>query len=153
MKKFLNTIVSIITFATMIFTGLILAYSVAGWLYSVVMNNMSFNYSIPFIFVLEGTLLSVMISVLWTVFLTDSVFRKMRYYLRIILFVCTVTVVLSTCFLVFFKFHTDWAKLWLIISGLFVIAVIGTSVLGELYFQLTGKRYTQILNDFKENIL
>ena len=151
MKKFIGFLIQIKMLAAMVFTGLILAYIAAGWLYSVV-KNVPFEYSIPFIFVLQGVVLAIAISVLWFVLLSDSVIKKMRFYLRIIIFIVALVIILSVCFLMFFAFHTNWAKLWLIISGLFIIVVTGISILGEIYFRATGKRYTYNLEEYKKKI-
>jgi len=151
MKKMLSIVISLKSFAAMNFAGLMFAYMIAGWLYSTV-KHVTFEYSIPFIFVFQGAVLAIIISALWFVLLGDSVIKKMRYYLRLILFVITLFIALSACLLVFFAIPTDWAKLWLIIAGLFVIAVAGISILGELYFMATGKRYTESLEDYKKNI-
>jgi len=152
MKKFLGVLIQIKSLAAMIFTGLILAYIAAGWLYSIV-KNVPFEYSIPFIFVLQGAVLAIVISVLWFTLLSDAIIKKMRFYLRLIIFVVALVIVLSVCFLTFFAFHTNWAKLWLIISGLFIIVVTGISILGEIYFRATGKRYTYNLEEYKKKIL
>ncbi|MFL0246281.1 hypothetical protein [Candidatus Clostridium stratigraminis] len=149
MKKFLNILIQIKAMAAMVFTGLILAYIAAGWLYSSFKKE-SFEYSIPLIFILQGLLIAIVISVLWYVLLSDSLIQKMRFYMRIIIFVVSLVAVLSVCFLTFFAFHTNWAKLWLIISGIFIIFVSGIAILGELYFKTTGKRYTYNLEEYKK---
>jgi hypothetical protein len=149
MKKIFDVLIQIKALAAMVFTGLILAYMTAGWLYSTA-KDVPFEYSIPFIFVLQGVVLAIAISVLWFVLLSDSVIKKMRFYLRLIIFVVALVIVLSACFMTFFAIHTNWAKLWLIISGLFIIVVTGISILGEIYFKATGKRYTGNLEEYKK---
>jgi hypothetical protein len=136
----------------MIFAGLIVAYVVVGWLYSTVTNS-QFTYAIPFIFVVQGLILAFAISVLWYLIFTEAVFKKLRYSIRLISFVLVLVLVLTGFLATFFVYHTDWAKLWLIVAGLFVLVTAGISVLGEIYFKITGKRYTQLLNNYKENIL
>src|SRR5690348_1025585 len=116
MKIFFGVLIQIKALAAMVFTGLILAYMAAVWLYSTA-KDVPFEYSIPFIFILQGVVLAIAISVLWFVLLSDSVIKKMRFYLRLIIFVVALVIVLTACLMTFFAFHTNWAKLWLIISG------------------------------------
>ena len=64
-------------------------------------------------------------------------------------FLYTAGEALTACLLIFFPWHTNEAKLWLAVAGCFAAAVIALSILGELYFKATGKRYTAILGDYK----
>jgi len=48
---------------------------------------------------------------------------------------------------------TYWAKLWLIVIGAFTAGVVGLSVLCEIYFRVTGKRYTEILQKYQADNL
>ena len=152
MKKFMGLIIYIKSFAALIFAGLMLSYMVAGWLYATI-KQVSFNYTIPFIFVIQGVILALAISVFWYLIFTDTVFKKLRYSIRLIGFVLILVLILTGFLLMFFSQPTNWAKLWLIIAGLFVFVTAGISVLGEIYFRMTGKRYTQSLNKYKENML
>ncbi|NMC55884.1 MAG: hypothetical protein GYA50_01505 [Eubacteriaceae bacterium] len=151
MKKFISFLFYIKSFASMIFTGLILAYIAAGWLYSIVMHE-QFNYTIPAIFVLQGIILALSITILWYLIFTDAVLKKLRYWIRLICFVLILSLVLTGLFLMFFTYHTDWARLWIIIAMLFVCVTAGISVIAEIYFRLTGKKYTQVLENYKKNI-
>ena len=104
----------------------------------------------PFIFILRDLLLAILIAVFWQIFLTDYIIKKMRYYLRIILFVGTLSILLFGFFAIFYVAPVDWAKLWLIIAGLFIILIAIISTACELYFKKTGKRYTEILEEYKK---
>ena len=151
MKKFMGLVFFIKAFASMIFTGLILAYMTAGWLISSY-KHVSFNYTVPLIFIVQALILALAIAVLWYLIFTDAVFKKLRYSIRLMGFVLLLILVLTGFLMMFFWHHTNWAKLWLIIAGFFVCITAGISVLGEFYFRITGKQYTQILEKYKEKL-
>lgn len=104
----------------------------------------------PFIFILRDLLLAILIAAFWQIFLTDYYIKKMRYYLRIILFVGTLSILLLGFFAIFYVAPVDWAKLWLIIAGLFVLLIAVISIACEFYFRKTGKQYTEILEEYKK---
>lgn len=152
MKKILSLVIPVKSFAALIFTGLMCAYMVTGGLYAVIMNQ-PFDYVIPFIFILQGLVMAVIISIMWSVLFSDTVIKKMRYLPRLIIFSLSLLAVLAVCLLIFLAIPTDWAKLWLIVAGIIAAGVIVLSVLGELHLKATGKRYTEILKDYKSNIV
>lgn len=136
----------------MIFTGLMCLYMATGYLYATLWNA-PFEYTIPFLFVLQGLILAVLISVLWIVLLGDGVIKKMRRFPRLILFSVSLVALLGICLLMFLAIPTAWAKLWLFAAGCIAVGVIILSILGELHFKAAGKRYTQILKEYKSNIM
>ena len=152
-KKILSWVIPMKSFAAMIFAGFIGLYMVTGGLYAVLWNDSSFNYTIPFIFILQGLVLSVLISILWNVILGEGVIKRMRYLPRLIIFSASLMAMLAVCLLVFFAIPTEWAKLWLIIAGGVCGVIIFISVLCEIYYKMTGRRYTEILQDYKSNII
>jgi magnesium-transporting ATPase (P-type) len=133
----------------LVFSGLILAYIISGALYSSI-KQVQFEDTMPFIFILRDLLLAILIAAFWQIFLTDYYIKKMRYYLRIILFVGTLSILLLGFFAIFYVAPVDWAKLWLIIAGLFVLLIAIISIACELYFRKTGKQYTEILEKYKK---
>ena len=148
MKKILSYVLPVKSLAALIFAGLVCAYMVCGWLYSAV-TKVPFNYTIPFVFLLQGLVLSVVIAVLWGVLLGDRELGKLRYLPRLIIFCLALFIVLALCLSVFFAVPTDWAKLWLIVAGLLVAGVVVLSLIGERYFHATGQRYTAALRDYQ----
>jgi len=135
--------------AALVFTGLILAYIILGFLFSTI-EHVQFTNNMPFIFILRDLLLAILIAAFWQIFLTDFIIKKMRYYLRIIFFVGILSILLFGFFMIFYVAPVDWAKLWLIIAGLFVILIAIISIVCELYFRKTGKRYTEKLEEYKK---
>jgi hypothetical protein len=151
MKKVMMFTIPFKAFAAMIFAGIIILYMVSGVIYTVVSGE-EFNYSIPFIFVLQGVGLSVMISLLWGLFFSNVIIKKWRFFIRHILFELSLLVLLTVCFFSFLAIPTDWAKLWLItlvILSLFLVILFGIC---ELYYKKTGKHYTEILKAYKNEL-
>lgn len=152
MKKLLNFMMPVKTFAAMIFTGLMCLYMVTGSLYAAILEE-PFDYTIPFVFVLQGLVLALLTSALWAVFIGEAVIPKMRYFPRLILFSLSLLFLLAVCFLLFLAIPIAWAKLWLIVTVCVTAGVIALSILSEVHLKVTGKRYTEILNEYKSKII
>jgi hypothetical protein len=152
MKKIMAFVLPIKAMAAMIFAGFICLYMVSGIFYAVV-TGMEFNYMIPFVFVLQGLGLSVMISILWELFFFIVIIKKWRFFLRHLIFEISLLALLTVCFLTFLAIPTDWAKLWLIVAGIVAVGIITISSISEMYYKKTGKRYTEVLKTYKTNIL
>jgi len=151
MNKLMQWLMPAKTVAALVFAGLVCAYMAAGALYAGV-TGVAFGYTVPFIFLIQGVVLSVAIGLLWTGLLAEQRPHKLRYLPRLVVFCVGLVVALSLCFLNFFLMHTDWAKLWLIVAGLVVAGVVGLSVLAEAYFRATGKTYSDILKAYQANL-
>ena len=151
MKKAIFYLMQIKRLAPLVFTIMICLYMVGGVLYNWIFKDQfnQFNYTIPFIFIIEGLVLSVSISVLHGVFFSGTIIRKWRYLPRLVLFSLSLLVLLALCVLVFFASPTNWAKLWWIAIGCAAAGVVFLSIIAELYFRMTGKHYTEKLKTFK----
>jgi hypothetical protein len=152
MKKVMAFVLPLKAMAAMIFAGFICLYMISGILYAVV-TGMEFNYMIPFVFILQGLGLSVLISILWELFFSNIIIKKWRFFLRHLVFEISLMVLLAVCFLTFLAIPTDWAKLWLIVAGIIAVGIITISSISEMYYKKTGKRYTEVLKTYKINIL
>ncbi|MCL2487012.1 MAG: hypothetical protein FWE86_05365 [Oscillospiraceae bacterium] len=150
MKQFMKHLMKIKSFAALIFAGLVCAYMATGYLYSLIFHD-NFDYTIPFVFLIQGLALSAAISTLWHLIVSDKIIKKMRWFLRLIIFSALLFVFLAGCLLTFFWIPTNWAKLWLLVAGAVSGGIIALSVIGEIYFKSTGKRYTEMLNDYKSS--
>jgi len=148
MRKLMGAIMQAKSFAALIFAGLICLYMATGFLCDKLLHQ-TFEYSIPFIFILQGLLLSALVAVLWGVLLGDKVIKKWRYFPRLIAFAFSLMVLLAACLLTFFALPTDWAKLWLFVAACVSGGLVVLSVSGEIYLRATGKRYTEILKDYQ----
>jgi len=152
MKTFMHEVLAAKTLAAMIFAGFICAYVAAGYLYAVVFPAAAFNFTIPFIFVIEGVVLSVVVAALWRLLISDDAPVKWRFSGRLIVFALLLMVALALCVLVFFPFPTYWAKLWWIVIGCVTAAIGALAVIGEVYSRVTGKRYTEVLKEYQASL-
>jgi len=75
-----------------------------------------------------------------------------RYILRLALFAVSLLALLALCVLVFFAAPTNWAKLWWAVIGCVAAGIILLSVIAEIYYRRTGKRYTEILKNYKAGV-
>ena len=148
MKKAIHFIMQIKTFAALLFAGMICLYMVGGAFVAYALHQ-PFAFAIPFIFILEGLVLSVLISILWGVFFSGLYVKQWRYFPRLVVFSSLLLLIFAMCFLVFFAIHTNWAKLWWIVAAGIEAGVIALSIVAELYYKTTGKRYTEILQAYK----
>jgi len=148
MKKLMQWVMPAKNLAALVFAGLVCAYMVAGALIPVV-TGVPFNYTVPFIFLLQGVVLSIVVAILWLALLGDQVSHRTRYLPRLAIFCVLAAVAGGLCLLNFFLMHTDWAKLWLIVAAAVVAGVVVLSLLGELYFRRTGKKYTEFLRVYQ----
>ena len=152
MKDRMLFVMRIKSMSAFVFAGLILVYIVSSYLYAAI-NHVQFTDNMPFIFILRDLLLAILIASFWEIFLTDYIIKKMRYYLRIILFAAVLSILLFGFFMIFYVAPVDWAKLWLIVAGCIIVGLVIVSILGELYFRATGKQYTKILTEYKSKIM
>jgi phosphoglycerol transferase MdoB-like AlkP superfamily enzyme len=148
MRKLMGFVMPIKTYAALIFTGLICLYMISGVLYAQ-LSGAVFSYTIPFVFVLQGLVLSLLISILWSVFISDVLIKKLRFFARFLLFGLSLLVLLSLCLLTFLAVPTNWAKLWLIVIAAVVFGIVILSCLSEMYYRKTGKLYTEALALYK----
>ncbi|MCL2882419.1 MAG: hypothetical protein FWF45_05995 [Coriobacteriia bacterium] len=152
MKTLMREVLAAKTLAAMIFAGFMCAYVVAGYLYSLVFPRAAFNFTIPFIFVLEGVVLSVVVAALWRLLISDDAPIKWRFSARLIIFALLLMAALVACVLVFFPFPTYWAKLWWIVIGCVTAGIGALAIIGEIYSRVTGKRYTEILKKYQAGL-
>jgi hypothetical protein len=152
MKKIMEFAIPFKAFASMLFAGFIILYMISGVIFAIVTGE-KFDYTIPFIFILQGFGLSVLISLLWNLLFSEVIIKKWRYSIRHIIFELSLVVLLALCFLTFLAIPTNWAKLWLIVIATVSVFVILLFGLCELYYKKTGKRYTEILRAYKSEYL
>jgi len=148
MKKLMEFVMPLKAFSAMIFAGLVILYMVSSVLYTH-FTGIEYGYSIPFVFILQGIGLSVLISLLWGLYFSNVIIKKWRFFLRHIMFEISLLALLAICFFTFFAIPTELANIWLIASGIVALFVIMLSSLSEMYFKKTGKRYTEILKNYK----
>jgi hypothetical protein len=136
-------------FAAMIFTGFICLYMVTGTLYAVC-TDAEFDFAIPFVFVLQGIVLSPVISALWSALFSEK--RKSRVCIRLIAFAVALAALMIVGALAFSAIPDQWSTLWAIVMCSVAVGVIIMAIIGEAYFRREGKRYTKALREFQASL-
>ena len=152
MKKLVEFIMPIKFFAAMAFFGLIALYVAGGILYVIVTGN-AIEYAVPFVYVLQSAVLSLVIAALWALFFNETVSKRWRFFLRYTLFSLILFALLTVCFFTFLAIPSEWVKLVLAAA---VVVFIGTTIfltINELHYRKTGERYMEILNVYKRDVL
>ena len=148
MKKLMNFFMPLKMFATAVFAGFMILYMVSGIVYSYVAGE-DFTYVVPFVFVLQGLLLSAMVSLVWGLLFSDVLIKKWRVGARLIAFAASFMALMTICVITFVAIPTDWAQLWLITNGCIGFGLIVFSIVNEMRLKATGRRYTELLNKYK----
>jgi len=151
MKKLIQTLMELKTTAAFAFAGFMCAYVVLGALYAAIFYP-AFEFNVPFIFVLEGVGLAVVTALLWRLLFDDRASVKTRYFPRLVIFAVGLAAALAVCLLIFYRWHTNEAKLWLIAVGLVAVGFCLLSVVGEIYYRVTGKKYTELLKIYQRGL-
>jgi len=149
MKKMIYWTVPVKAFTVMVFAGFIILYMVTGTGYALITGE-AFEYAIPFMFALQAAGLSIVISVLYALLFSDVLIKKMRYFKRLIIFSLSLIPVLALSFWIFNA--VGWNSLWLIIGGMIIIGLIIMSILFEVYLNMIGRQYTDVLKIYQEKI-
>ena len=151
MKKLMEIAIPIKSFTAMIFSGFMVLYMISALIYSIAAGQI-INYGIPFAFVLQSIGLSLIISVLWSIFFSNAIIKKWRFSLRLIVFKLSLLAVLGLFFFTFFNVSLEEARLWFIVALIIALFIILLTGICEMYFRKTGKDYTEILKTYKKNI-
>jgi hypothetical protein len=144
MKKFTETLVAIKSVAAFVFVAQIMMY-VVGMMITGYANAM------PFSFIWQALALSLITALLQYLCFDDRVIKKMRYSLRIVLFAVPLFAVLSSFALIGRWFPADRAGAWLLFAIIFLVVLVVITVAFEVYYRVTGKRYTDRLQSFRSS--
>ena len=149
MRTLIALSVPVKAFASMIFSGTMILYMVSGFMYTTITGEV-FDYAIPFVFVAQGAILSMVISILWGIFLSDVLIKKWRFAKRCIMFKLSLIPLLALCFFTFLAIPMEWTIPWFIAVVVVSIFVVVLAVLSEIYYKKTGAHYTEALKQYKE---
>ena len=125
--------------SALFFSGLILAYMVVGCLYDIILQC-SFNYVVPFIFILQGLGFAIIVSILWYDLTSKSAVKKLNQWVRLFILAGSIWIIGVVCLLTFMAFPTIWAKLWLLVMAGYGGALLVIFMLDEAQLQEKGKR-------------
>ncbi|WP_088809126.1 MULTISPECIES: hypothetical protein [Listeria] len=149
MNKIMAYILPMKNFAAMIFAGFIILYMVTGVLFGAIYNT-DFDYKIPFTFVLQGLVLALLISCLWSILFNNK--RKSRTFIRLIIFAIILIGLVKISALALLTLSLQWVSLWIAVTAIIAVGLIVIAILGELFFRKEGKRYTEKLKEYQANL-
>ncbi|WP_088825579.1 hypothetical protein [Listeria goaensis] len=149
MNKIMAYILPMKNFAAMIFAGFIILYMVTGVLFGAIYNT-DFDYKIPFTFVLQGLVLALLISCLWSILFNNK--RKSRTFIRLIIFAIILIGLVKISALALLTLSLQWVSLWIAVTAIITVGLIVIAILGELFFRKEGKRYTEKLKEYQANL-
>lgn len=141
MRNFFERTFQIKLNAGICFLATVIFYSVISLIYGE--THLSIYTLIAF------AIISMLCSTIHHLIFSDIFIKKMRYSLRMVIFVIPLLAIIITS-----AYLNRWLSLevvgsWLIFVGVFSIAFIGLAVGYEVYFRITGNRYSELLLEFK----
>jgi len=148
MKKIIALSVPLKAFAAMLFSGMMILYMVSGTVYSMFIEEV-FSFSIPFVFALQGMVLSMVISIMWGVFFSDVVIKKWRFFVRYLAFKLSLLPFLALCFYTFLAIPSQWVVPWFVALVTIMLFIFVIAALNEVVLRRAGKHYTEALKAYK----
>lgn len=144
MKGFVEITAAVKSFGAMIFAGLIIVYTVFGGFFG--LEEISFSL------VWQALFIALIASVLHFIAFTDAVTKKAGYLHRCVLFSIPLLIALSGFAFFGGWFPTDNTTNWLIFVALYLFFFGAVLIVFKLYFHITGKKYTELLNVYKQKL-
>lgn len=140
MKRLIEIVMAIKSFACMSFTGFVMVYVVISWFFG--QRGLSFSLLWQFL------ALSLLVSTLQFIFFSGNVVKKMNYAWRLVWFVLPLYLGVSAFALLFGWFPLRPGS-WLVFTAIFLVIFAVLVVALELYCRLTGRQYNQLLDAYK----
>ncbi len=137
MKRFLEVLAAVKSFAGLIFTGLIVVITVFGGFFGL--------EAISFPLVWQALLVSLTAALLYFVSFTDVVFSKLGRGKRFLLYALPFFALLSVFAVVFSWFPLGDPGAWLLFTGCYLGFFGIVTAVVQLYFHVTGQRYTELM--------
>lgn len=144
MKKFIEVTASVKSLGAIFFAGLIIVYTVFGGFFGL--------REISFPLVWQALFIALIASMLHFLAFTDAVLKKAGYLHRCILFSIPLFIALSG-----FAYFGKWFPAnnvinWFIFAALYLFFFGAVLIAFSLYFRITGRRYTEMLNIYKQRL-
>jgi len=149
MKRLVEITQPIKMFAGAMFAGLICLYMISSILYTFFTGE-EVTSSIPFTFVVQGLVLTLVIAILREVILGEFVIKKWRFFSRIVVFCIAMLMLLAISAFTFLAIPTELAYLWLASASALALGVTVIFGVSEIYYRKTGKWYNEVLRNYKE---
>lgn len=131
------------------FIGVSAAFSAAVLIYIIIAGiNGAAVVSIPLIWSL--LVMSVACATLQYLAFTEVIFKKIRYSLRLIIFVVPFGVTLMVISSIFEWFPRRGGLGWMIFIGIFIAIFVMMTIGFEIYYHFAGKKYDGLLGQYKK---
>lgn len=141
MKRFLIAVMEWKASACFLYTGSMFLYMVFLWL---------FHGEPDLLTLFSLFLMSALGSFIQFLAFTDHIIKRLRYSLRLVLFVVLFLPVLTGCAVLCRWFPTDRPGSWLLFLGIFLGIFLAFTAGFELYYRLTGRKYDGVLGQYKK---
>ena len=141
MKQFLTSMMEWKTGACLLYTGAMVLYMAVLFLLDVQPERAT---------LLSLLLVSAAGSLIQFVVFTDRVIKRLRYSLRLLLFVVLFLPLLTGCAALGRWFPLERQGSWMLFAGIFLAIFLIFTAGFELYFHLTGRKYDGILGQYKK---
>lgn len=141
LKKIIEITAAIKSFGALVFAGLIMVYTVFGGFFG--LREISFSL------VWQALFIAITASGLHFIAFTDALLHKTRRGARYLLFALPLYILLAGFAFVFSWFPVGILMNWLIFSAVYLFFFGVVTIVFELYFRVTGQRFTQVLDAYQ----
>lgn len=141
MKGFLTAVMEWKAHVSLVYTASMFLYMVFLWL---------FRASPDLLTMFSLFLVSVLASFIQFLAFTEHIIKRLRYSLRLVLFVALFLPALTGCAVLCRWFPTDRPGAWFLFLGIFLGIFLVFTAGFELYYHLTGRKYDGILGQYKK---
>lgn len=94
-------------------------------------------------------IICIVAAILQMIAFSDICIKKLAYTKRLVVFMFPFLVVITAFAVKFEWLPIESIGAWGIFIGIFLICFIVSTILFEIYFRITGDKYTGILNEYK----
>lgn len=139
-KKFYVKVIEWKTWACMFFTATVIIYMAVSFFTGG--ENISLSTLLGLLIVSTGATFVQFLC------FTDNIIKKLKYSLRLLLFVVLYFPFLAGCAFLFKWFPTQYAGAWIMFGAIFIVFFVVFTICFEIYFKFTGKKYDGILGQY-----
>ena len=139
MKKLIEISVAIKSVAAMVFAGQIIIYLIIGTFFGLT--------GMDFILIWQTVAIATITGILHYIAFTESVIKKMRYSIRLIVFSLPLYTIIAA-FALIFKWFPSTLYTWILFTVFFLIVFGVLTAAFEIYTKITGKKYNESLEAY-----
>lgn len=141
MKKFIKAVVEFKAWLSLCYTAAMFFFLVISWIVG--------GRNVEILTLFQIMLLSILGTLLQFICFSGYVIKKMRYSLRLLVFVVPMMAVVSLCALWFQWVPVGNAGAWVIFFASFLVCFVLICAGFELYFWVIGKKYDGLLGEYR----